>query len=118
MSWVIIAIVLPFIIGMIGEVFKKLALPGKMPVTGWTGWRGVYYVTFPAHSLFAGVIFGLFMFKAGVPWPTDVFGTNLGSAVLAGCFSGGVAVVAYDTIVKTIKRAITQVALKKNEEQQ
>lgn len=112
MAWAMVLVVLPFIIGMIGETFKKLILRGPMPKAGWPGWQGVYFITYKMHALLCGAIFGIFLFKAEIPWPKDVFGTSLGAAVLAGTFAGGVAMVAYASIVGTIKNAICQVSLK------
>lgn len=112
-SWLVVGIVLPLIIGMMGEVFKNLVLVGPTPKGGWLGWRGVYFVTYKFHALIVGGIFGFFMFISEVPWPIDVFGKSLGSAVLAGTFAGGVAMVGYQSIVGTIRNSIENLSLKK-----
>jgi hypothetical protein len=103
MSWLTIFLFLPFIIGMLGEVVQRLVLPGEMPKAGWPGWRGVYFVTYKAHALAVGAGFGSLLFLAAIPWPKDVFGEGIGGAMFAGAVSGGVAMVAYASIVGSIK---------------
>lgn len=101
MEWLILLLVTPLIIGMLGEVAKGLtkAKPGDK------GWKGVYYVTFRAHALVVGAIMGVGMWWLDGPIPI-VFGEAVGGYVLAYAFSGGVAMVAYSAIVKTIRAAI------------
>lgn len=111
MEWITVIIILPFIIGMLGEIAKKLVLRGKMPDAGWMGWRGVYYVTYRAHALAVGAGFGAGAKAMGIPFP-ELFGDTIASGALAGAFAGGVAMVGYATIVKTIQAAIKQVGLR------
>lgn len=110
MSWILVLLVLPFIIGMMGEVVKKLALPGTMPEGGWVGWRGVYFVTYKLHALCVGAVFGIGLFLFHIPWPKDVFGDSVGGAMLAGALSGGVAMVSYAAIVGVWKNSVKLVA--------
>ncbi|MGD9749362.1 MAG: hypothetical protein AB7W59_00040 [Acidimicrobiia bacterium] len=111
MEWITVLIILPFIIGMLGEMAKKLILRGKMPEAGWPGWRGVYYVTYRAHALAVGAGFGAGCAALGIPFPA-LFGGNVAGGALAGAFAGGVAMVAYAGIVKTIQAAVRQVGLR------
>jgi hypothetical protein len=106
MEWITVLLVVPFIIGMLGEVVKQLVLPGKMPEAGWTGWRGVYFVTYKAHALAIGALAGLLAAWVNIPWPKEVFGEGAGGGALAFCFSGGVAMVAYAGIVGVIKNLV------------
>jgi hypothetical protein len=110
-EWITVLIILPFIIGMMGEIVKKLVLRGPMPKTGWPGWRGVYYVTYRAHALAVGAGFGAACAAVAIPFP-ELFGGTVAGGALAGAFAGGVAMVAYATIVKTIQAAIRQVGLR------
>jgi hypothetical protein len=96
---------------MMGEIVKKLVLRGPMPKTGWPGWRGVYYVTYRAHALAVGAGFGAGCAALTIPFPA-LFGGSVAGGALAGAFAGGVAMVGYATIVKTIQAAIRQVGLR------
>jgi len=98
-----------FIIGMLGEVAKKLSGAKH----GDTGWRGVYIVTFKAHALLVGALIGLGGHFIGLPVP-EVFGESLGGTVLAYAASGGVAMVAYSSIVGTIKSFISHMGAKRD----
>jgi hypothetical protein len=95
------------IIGMLGEIAKNLALGPKKswPKDGFRGWRGVYVVTYKAHALVVGALMGLI---PGLP-VTDLFkepGSNLG-AVMFYCGAGAISMIAYATIVGSIKTAIS-----------
>jgi len=98
-----IVIVLALVIGTLGEVAKR-TINAK---AGDKGWRGVYFVTLPAHPVFVGALIGL------VPWlptpdaltkPGHEFAARLGTGVLAGM----VCKVGYDGIVSTAKRLLGQ----------
>lgn len=91
------------IIGTLGDVVKKLVLPGPMPKDGWPGWRGVYYVTYKAHALAVGALMGLI---PGLP-VSDAFETE-GPAgpVLFYAGAGAIAMIGYAALVGTIKNAI------------
>lgn len=114
MDWIIILIVAPFLIGMVGEVIKKLT--GAK--AGNKGWRGVYFVTYKVHAIVAGVLVGLAMYAGHGPVPEvfhsvieDESRAGISGYMLAYAFSGGVAMVAYATIVGTIKNAIKHVRI-------
>lgn len=79
-------LVVAFILGVIGDVMKRLVIPkGNPPVL--KGWRGVFRVTLPLHPVLAGAALGLL---AGMPCPEN-FCTNATSRMLyfaaAGVFS-------------------------------
>jgi hypothetical protein len=105
MGWAIIAIVAPLIIGMAGEVAKKLTGAHA----GARGWRGVYYVTYRAHALLAGALLGWVMHLTAGPLPA-AFGEELGGYLMAYTFSGGVSMVAYDVIIKSIEALVKHLA--------
>ncbi len=98
-----IVIVLALVIGTMGEVVKRIV----SAKAGDAGWRGVYYVTLPAHPVLVGAAIGL------LPWlpiPDGLskdgyeFAGRLGTGVLAGvaCKIG------YDGIVSTVRRVLGQ----------
>lgn len=97
------------IIGMFGEVMKKLV--GAKP--GDPGLKGVYIVTYKVHALIVGALMGLGGSYIGLPVP-EVFGTALGGSVLAYTASGGVAMVGYSSIVGTIKSTLAHIGAKKD----
>jgi len=104
-DWIVILGVVPFIIGMCGQVARNLVLRGPMPYDGWRGWRRIYWTTLPLHALGVGAWIGFLGHKYGLPVP-HVFGTSEAGSILAYTASGGVSVVAYDVIVKTLQRAL------------
>jgi len=96
-----IIIVLALVIGTLGEVAKR-TIRAK---AGDKGWRGVYFVSLPAHPVLVGALVGL------VPWlptpdelvkPGHEFAARLGTGLLAGM----VCKVGYDGIVSTAKRML------------
>ena len=89
------------VIGIFGEVARKLV----RAKAGDKGFKGVYFVTFKAHGVFVGAAIGLLGFPVGIPVPV-VFGAGLGGAVLAYAGSGALAMVAYSTMVGTLKNLI------------
>jgi len=104
-SWIIILGVAPFIIGMGGKVARNIVLNEKSLKNGLKGWRWFYKTTLPLHAMGVGAILGFFAPRTGLPIP-EVFGTEVGGSILAYTMSGGVAVVGYDSIVKTLKTII------------
>lgn len=98
-----IIIILALVIGTMGEVSKRM-ISAK---AGDKGWKGVYYVTLPAHPVIIGGLFGL------IPWlpiPDELvkegyeFAGRLGTGVL----SGVVCKVGYDLIISTVRRMMSQ----------
>jgi len=104
-SWIIILGVAPFLIGMGGKVARNVVLNEKSQKNGLKGWRWFYKATLPLHAMGVGAALGFFAPRLGLPVP-EVFGTEVGGSVLAYTMSGGVAVVGYDSIVKTLKNII------------
>ena len=102
--------IVPFIIGLAGQTSRRIVLGKdkltKAEIAQLQGWRKWYYLTFTWHALLVGFLICLIGFYLGIPVPA-LFGTELGGALLAYTFSGGVSIIAYDTIVKTIQRVIS-----------
>lgn len=98
-----IVILIALVIGTLGEVSKR-AISAK---AGDKGWKGVYYVTLPAHPVLVGALIGL------IPWLPipdglvkegyEVFG-RLGTGILGGV----VCKIGYDLIVSTVRRMLGQ----------
>jgi hypothetical protein len=117
MDWIIILIVAPFLIGFAGEIVKKWV----NAKAGDPGFKGLYYVTYKGHALVVGALLGLAMWAGKGPVPAlfhyavgDVSEAGIGGYVLAYAFSGGVAMVAYSTIVGTIKNSIEHLRIGKS----
>jgi len=96
-------VIIAFVIGTGGEVAKR-AVNAK---AGDAGWKGVYYVTMPAHPILVGALIGL------IPWlpiPEALtkegyeFAGRLGTGVL----SGVLCKIGYDVLVSTAKRLLGQ----------
>ena len=102
-DWIISILVVPFIIGMGGEVSKKLIVPEGDSAKGW---RRIFWITFPLHAMIAGALLGIPIYKFGVPIPS-VFGTELLGSVLASTMSGAISTVGYGSIVKSLKRLLS-----------
>lgn len=105
-DWLIVMGVVPFIIGMCGQVARNIVLGNKRRESdGHTGWRRIYWATLPLHALAVGAGIGLIGYEHGLPIPS-AFGKTLAGSILAYTLSGGVSVVGYDAIVKTIRRML------------
>jgi len=105
-DWLIVMGVVPFIIGMCGQVARNIVLGNKRRESdNLVGWRRIYWATLPLHALAVGAWTGLLGYKYGLPVP-DAFGDTLAGSILAYTMSGGVSVVGYDAIVKTIRRML------------
>lgn len=98
-----VVIILALVLGTLGEVSKR-SISAK---AGDTGWKGIYYVTLPAHAVILGGLCGL------IPWlpipdelvkPGYEFAGRLGTGVL----SGVVCKVGYDLIISTVRRMLGQ----------
>ena len=105
-DWLIILGVVPFIIGMCGQVIRNIGLGNKRRESdGHVGWRRLYWATLPLHALAVGAGVGLIGYEYGLPVPI-AFGKTLAGSMLAYTLSGGVSVVGYDAIVKTLRRML------------
>lgn len=98
-----IIIIMALIIGTIGEVSKRMI----KAQAGDKGWKGVYYVTLPAHPVIVGALFGL------IPWlpvPDELTkeGYEAWGRFGAGVLGGVVCKVAYDLIISTVRRLLGQ----------
>jgi putative lipase involved disintegration of autophagic bodies len=117
-DWIIVLGVAPFIIGMCGQVARNIVLGNKRRETDChTGWRRIYWVTLPLHALAVGVWVGLIGYEYGLPVPA-AFGDKLAGSILAYTMSGGVSVVGYDAIVKTLRRLLGSYKLPEEQRQQ
>lgn len=98
-----IVIIIALVIGTLGEVSKR-AISAK---AGDKGWKGVYYVTLPAHPVIMGALIGFFPW---LPVPDELtkegyeFAGRLGTGIL----SGVVCKVGYDMIISTVRRMMGQ----------
>lgn len=96
-----IVIIAALVIGTLGEILNRLVNAKK----GDTGWRGVYYVTLPAHPVVVGVLLGF------VPWLPSVEGLSkdgydLAARVGTYALAGIVCKTGYDTLISTAKRLL------------
>lgn len=96
-------IVTALIIGTMGEVAKR-AINAKK---GDTGWRGVYYVTLPAHPVVVGALLG-FVPMLPVATPLAVEGYDGAARLATYLLAGFVCKVGYDLLVATLRRALGQ----------
>lgn len=106
-QWVTFApnLVAAVVIGMAGEVAKKLVLgSGPMPATGYRGLKGVYYVTYKVHALVVGAAIGYIGHAfGGMPLP-EAFSTDGPSgAILNYAGTGAAAMLGYAGLVGTLK---------------
>lgn len=105
-EWILVLGAVPFIIGMCGQVARNIVLGNKRRESDVrTGWRRIYWATLPLHALTVGAWVGLIGYKYGIPVP-KVFGETMAGSILAYTTSGGIAVIGYDAIVKTIRRIL------------
>lgn len=105
-NWLIILGVAPFLIGMGGSVARRLVLgDDKIPLDQLPHAKKLYKATLPLHAMSVGAGLGFVGHRFGLPVP-DAFGTEVGGEVLAYALSGGIAVIGYDSIVKTIRRIL------------
>jgi len=89
------------VIGMLGEVAKKLV----RAKAGDKGWRGVYYATYRAHAIVVGAGIGA-LSCAGIDLPVgEGFAEGAGPVLYYAC-SGALAMIGYDAIVKTIRKTL------------
>lgn len=94
----IIIFAIAIVVGMVGEIIKKLV--GAK--AGDPGWRGVYFVTFRAHGLIAGALLAVGLWSLGLPLP-EFFGTDIGGAILVGLLAGGIAMIGYDVLYEGVR---------------
>lgn len=98
-----VIIILALVIGTLGEVSKRMV----SAKAGDKGWKGVYYVTLPAHPVIMGALLGL------IPWlpiPGELMkeGYEFAGRLGAGILSGVVCKVGYDMIISTVRRMMGQ----------
>src|SRR5262245_39288845 len=98
-----IIIVTALAIGTIGETIKRLV--GAK--AGDHGWKGVFYVTLPAHPVIIGMLFGLVPFLPTVE-AFDKEGYELAGRLGTYTLAGVVCKVGYDSIISTIRRQLGQ----------
>ena len=91
------------VIGTLGEVAKNLV----RAKAGDKGWRGVYYVTYRAHAILVGASLGALSF-AGIELPVAEGFSEGGGPVLFYACSGALAMIGYDSIVKTLKKTLSR----------
>ncbi|MBN8609130.1 MAG: hypothetical protein J0L92_00995 [Deltaproteobacteria bacterium] len=98
------------IIGTMGEVAKVLILGPKKSWPrdadghfAFRGWRGAYAATYKVHALAVGALLG---FVPGVPVITALQSDGVAGAVLQYSGNGALAMVAYASLVGTIKGVI------------
>jgi len=104
-----IIVVIALVIGTFGEIAKR-AVKAK---AGDKGWRGVYYVTLPAHPVLVGGLVGL------IPWlpiPEGLTkdGYEFAGRLATGLLGGILCKIGYDIIVSTAKRMLGQSAARES----
>lgn len=106
MDWLILLVVVPFVFGFVGGIVKSTVLGPKPWDYGRFNWfQKGYYKSIAWHPVFTGVGAGAIAWALQGPLP-EVFGTSLVGYLTAGLFAGGVSIVGYALIVKTIRRMI------------
>lgn len=98
-------IVTALALGTLGEVAKRAVNAEK----GSAGWRGVYYVTLPAHPVLLGALLG-FIPVLPVALPLAVEGYDGAARFATYLYAGIVCKVGYDLLVSTLRRALGQKA--------
>lgn len=98
-----IIIILALVIGTFGEVAKRTIKANA----GDKGWKGVYYVTLPAHPVIIGLLIGLIPFLP-VPDQLTKEGHEFAGRLGTGALAGVVCKVGYDLIVSTVRRMLGQ----------
>jgi len=107
------AVIVPALaIGTLGEVAKRAVNAKK----GDTGWRGVYYVTLPAHPVIVGALLGLVPLLPVAP-QLAVEGYDGVARFATYLLAGFVCKVAYDVLVATLLRALGQKAAREEREE-
>lgn len=106
MDWIILLIVVPFVFGFVGSIVKNTVLGPKPWDYARLSWfQRAYYKSLAWHMVFTGVGAGAIAWAFHGPVP-EVFGTTLLGYLIAGLFAGGVSMIGYALIVKTIRRMI------------
>lgn len=97
------------VIGMVTEIMKTLMLgpKSKWPKDGFTGWRGVYFVTYRAHALLIGAVFGLVgAYLIPLPVPEKGF-EGTGGILAYHVGNAALAMVLYAALVGVLIKAVT-----------
>lgn len=117
MDLILILLVIPFVLGSVGQVIKTAVL-GKKPEGGYEArlaagelnwFQKFYFSTIQAHPFVGGVLVALLIAVFDGPLPEFLIGAGGGvfvGAVLAGLFAGGVCTVGYHLLVQLVKRLI------------
>jgi hypothetical protein len=98
-----IVVITALVIGTIGEVVKRMI----RAQAGDRGWRGVYYVTLPAHPVILGALIGLLPWLP-IPEALTKEGYEFAGRLGTGIFAGIVCKVGYDSIISTVRRQLGQ----------
>jgi H+/Cl- antiporter ClcA len=91
------------VIGTFGEITKRVV----SAKAGDKGWRGVWYVTLPAHPVIIGLLLGLIPWLP-VPEALTKDGYELAGRLGTYALAGIVCKLGYDTLVSTVRRQIGQ----------
>jgi hypothetical protein len=107
--WNPIIVVIAFVIGTLGEIAKR-AVKAK---AGDKGWRGVYYVTLPAHPVLVGALVGLIPWLP-IPEALTKEGFEFAGRLATGLLGGILCKIGYDILVSTAKRMLGQGAARES----
>lgn len=117
MDLILILLVIPFVLGSVGQVIKTAVL-GKKPEGGYEArleagefnwFQKAYFSTIFFHPFAGGILVALGIALFDGPLPDFLVGVNGGvffGAVIAGTFSGGVTTVAYVFLKKLVVRLV------------
>ena len=95
------------IIGMIGEVVKRLVLGSKekRKAEDYKGVRRVYFVTYKMQAIIFGALLGLI---PGMPVPESFQGDGFAGAILNYAGDGAAAMVVYAALIGNAKTYVDQ----------
>lgn len=108
-DWLIVLIVIPFVIGSLGNIVKATVLgpkPWPPDGAGFNWFQRVYFRSLAWHPVFVAV--PLWAAFVVFEWP-GVFGHNVLAYFFAAGFSAAVTIIAYHLIVRSVRRAVSSV---------